>query len=177
MNLTRRGSLIALLGASALAACSSSGSAPPTLTQVVQDLQGLVPVVQGIVATVVAQDPQAIGAATLAKITQLEDSATAALASLSAAVPTLDPAKSVQAVEAYLDAALTALGAALPAAAAAFPVLAPYVPMYDAAVALIQDVVQPYLNGLLTTPVAHAAHRALKAKYTPAQARAILRIR
>lgn len=162
MNLTRRA---ALLSTAALAACT--GTTAPTQAQVLADLQGLIPVLQATLASIVAQAPNSVPPATLAKINQLFAAAQAALANFSSA--------NAMSVEQYLNAILAAIGAALPAAAVAFPALAQYVPIYQAAVSLVTLIIEPYINGLMGTAMAPAVRAA--PMFTADQSRAILHIK
>jgi hypothetical protein len=177
MSITRRqilaGSTVALVAAG----CTATGTLiSPT---VLADLQGLVPTVQAIVSAVTQYDPKLLNATEQQTLASLEASATAALTSLNANTPVTSAATNLQTIDSYLNEALSAIGSALPAAAVAFPELAPFVPMFDAAVALIAGVLEPYINSLITSATpAPAAHHALPpSHYTVAQARLILHIR
>ena len=156
-----------------LAACAGSSVTP---AQIIADAQGLVDTVGQTVAAVVATDPGAISAATQAKLAALGAAATAALKSLSAGMPAGQGAALLQTVDAYLNAALAALGAALPAAAAAFPALAPYIPIYDAGVALVTGVIEPYIASLIPAAPAPAL-KTLGPQVSVPAARARLRIK
>lgn len=140
----------------AVAACA--GTTAATLdAQIVADTNGAVGLAKSVVAAIVGVDPSAL-TASLPSITAAENALTAAMASLSGSTPVATGASTLQTIDGYLNTIMSAVGAALPAAAVAFPTLAPFVPMYDAAVALIVNSLEPYINGLLTNaPVTAAA--------------------
>jgi hypothetical protein len=139
-----------------LAACGSQ-SAATIDAQIVADTNGAVGLAKSVVAAIVGVDPTAL-TASLPSITAAENALTAAMASLSGSTPVATGASTLQTIDGYLNTILSAVGAALPAAAVAFPTLAPFVPMYDAAVALIVNSLEPYINGLLTNaPVTSSA--------------------
>jgi hypothetical protein len=157
----------------AIAACTTAGMT--TEQQVLADVQGLMPVMTDLLEAVVADAPNAIPAATMAKLQTLQAAAQTALTKF-ASLTDVTPGTDLQTIDTYLNAALNAIGAALPTAAAAFPALAPYVPMYDAAVALVENVIEPYLATLIAAPAVRVMH-AVTLHYTPVQARAILKIK
>lgn len=163
--ITRR---IAILGtAAALAACSTD--AQDTQARVLADIKGLIPVTISIIAAITAQAPKAIPSTAVAEINALLASAQTAITDFAS-----NPAASMTTIESYLNAALGAIGSALPGAAAAFPVLAMYIPMYQAAASLVELVIEPYLNTLIPTA---SMRMYATPKYTPDQARAILKIK
>lgn len=173
-----------------LASCAATAGID---AQVMADVQGLESTVGAVLAAVEQYDPTAISGSVGSNLASLENAANAALSSLTSATPVATGATTLQTIDSFLNGALQAIGAALPAASAAFPVLLPFVPMYDAAVALVTGVLEPYINSLLsqiggatttttptpppvtTTPAAVALH-VVHAHFTPRQARAVLRI-
>lgn len=174
MHITRRSALASVI---ALTACSGSSPAV-TDAQIITDTQNLVTTVHAIVVALVTDDPKALTPSQQAQLAMLESSTDAALSSLSASMPVAQAATALQKIDDYLNAALSAIGAALPAASAAYPALAPFVPMYDAAVALVETVLEPYINSLVPTtaikPAARKSLRVLKTHYTAPQARKII---
>lgn len=181
MNLTRRQTGLAFAASlTALLAACGTNSAGLDAT-ILSDVQGLVPATEAIEAALMSYAPNAITPAVQAKIAALETAAIAALNSLTSATPVATAASMLTTIDAYLNAALSAVGAALPAASAAFPALAPFVPMYDAAVALVEGVLEPYINSVITTastmkPAAKMTLHTVKTHFTPAAAREVLHI-
>jgi len=178
MNPTRRSVLViagAAIPASLLAACGTNGTALDA--QVLADAQGLVTVAGTITTAIEQYDPRAFSADVTSQIAQWEDAAKAGLATLSTSTPAATGASKLQVVETDINNVLQAVGVALPIAAAAVPAIAPFVPMYDAAVALL-PIVEAYVNSVVA-PSAVSARVALKpvgAAFSPEQARKVLGI-
>lgn len=164
-------------------ACSSTSTANID-AQALADAQGLLNVTKAMVAAIVQNDPAAFSAAQQAQITASENAAAAAIASLSTSTMAIPGATTLQTVDNDLNGVLQAVGAALPAAAIAFPAIAPFIPEYDAAVALL-PVVENWVNTTIqntqvTTPVVATAApmplKMIKSTYTADQARTLLGI-
>jgi hypothetical protein len=183
--LTRR-ELFAVTSASvgagvALSLLSGCGANAATIdAQALADAQGLVSTTQAIEAALGQYAPNAIPATDEPKIASLEAAAVAALQKLAATTPAPTGASTLQVIDTDINTVLGVIGAALPGAAAAFPPLLPFIPMYDAAVALL-PAIETYVNSVISpaTPVVASlkAAKAIKLAYTPDQARAIMGIR
>lgn len=181
-ELLQIGAGITALGtiAGLLTACATNSAL--ISAQALADAQGLVGVAQAIAAAIVQNDPMALSIPIQAQITAAENAATAAIASLTSSTAAIPGATTLQVIDSDLNTILAAVGAALPAAAVAFPVIAPFVPEYDAAVALL-PAIETWVNGVLasatvTPPKASALAPlpAIKTAYTVAQARALLNV-
>lgn len=167
----------------AMLACSATSTANID-AQALADAQGLLSTTKLMVAAVIQNDPAAFSAAQQAQITASENAASAAIASLSATTLAIPGATTLQTVDTDLNGVLQAVGAALPAASIAFPEIAPFVPEYDAAIALL-PVIENWVNTTIqntqvTTPVVASAAVAplnpIKSTYTADQARNLLGI-
>lgn len=167
----------------AMLACSATSTANID-AQALADAQGLLNTTKLMVAAVIQNDPAAFSAAQQAQITASENAASAAIASLSATTLAIPGATTLQTVDTDLNGVLQAVGAALPAASIAFPEIAPFVPEYDAAIALL-PVIENWVNTTIqntqvTTPVVASAAVAplnpIKSTYTADQARNLLGI-
>jgi hypothetical protein len=161
-----------LLGAAGaiLAACGTGGAL--ISAQALADAQGVVTGAQTIIAAIQQYAPSAISETALANATAAEAAALAALNSLNTATAAQAGATTLQTVDTDIQTVLTAIGAALPAASAAFPVILPFVPMYDAAVALL-PAIETWINSVIQQTTASAL-KPVKAEFTIPQARAIL---
>jgi hypothetical protein len=176
MNPTRR-LFIATTGlgipAFGLVGCGTNAAAIDA--QVLADAQGLVTVAGTITTAIEQYDPKAFSADVTSQIAQWEAAAKAGLATLSTSTPAATGASKLQVVETDINNVLQAVRAVLPIAAAAVPAIAPFVPMYDAAVALL-PIVEAYVNSVVA-PSAVSARVALKpvgAAFSPEQARKVL---
>jgi hypothetical protein len=178
--LTRRNvSVIALCGLPVAAFLASCGANAAMIdAQALADAQGLSSATQALIAAINQYAPNAIKPAVQAEVTTLEASIIASIQSLSTATPAPTGATTLQSVDTALNTVLGAIGAALTTAAPMFPVLLPFVPMYDAAVALL-PALEAYVNSVISPAVAAAPQnraKAIKAHFTPDQARATLGI-
>lgn len=170
--MNRRNLLIAIPSLAILAGCASGGSPAVTPAQVLNNINGAENVAKAIVAAVQLQAPNAISPADMATITTAENALTAATSSLSGVNFSSVSPTTLQQIDAYLNDIFTVVGAVLPVV----PALAVYIPMYDAAVVLITDVIEPYINGLIIPPKASALSplKTIKTRPTTAQAQATL---
>ena len=147
--------------------------------QIVADINGLVPATKSLEAALALYAPNALTPANQATIATLESAAQAGVAALSSTTPVATGATVLQTVEHDINEALSILGAILPTAAVAIPALVPFVAIYDAAVALVTGVLEPYIATLVTPAPAAASTAVLKpitAVYAADQARAKLGI-
>ncbi|MBS0344330.1 MAG: hypothetical protein JSS56_27830, partial [Proteobacteria bacterium] len=151
--------------------------APTIQQQFVTDANGILAESKAIAAAIETNAPGALNAQQQAQIAGWQSAAADALASLSASTPAAAGASKLQVAETALNNALSAIGAALPAAAALYPALAPYVPLYDAAVALLPGL-EAYVNSLVPSSAVAAGKMAapIGGRLSPAQARALLGI-
>jgi hypothetical protein len=174
-NLSRRDLIALLAGSTALTTCANFAAID---AQILADVQGLTPAIASMVTRINSMDPGVISANTMGIVTTLEGAAEAALSSISSVTPAPTGASKVQIIDAYLNAGLEAVGAALPVAAIAFPVLLPMVPMYDAAVAMVIGVIEPFINTFFAKPIVHSALPLLvpSVRFSPAEARSIFNI-
>jgi hypothetical protein len=175
----RQVSVIALCGLPVAALVASCGANAAAIdAQALADAQGLASTSQALIAAVNQYAPGSIPPATQAQITTLEATIIASIKSLSASTPAPAGATTLQTIDADLNTILGAIGTGLTTAAPLFPVLLPFVPMYDAAVALL-PAVEAYVNSVISPAVAAAPLnrvKAIKAHFTPDQARAVLGI-
>lgn len=165
----------AILALGAVAACSSASSPAITPAQVEADITGAENVAKATVAAIQAQAPNAISPATMATLVTAETALTAATASLSGVNFSTVNTSTLQQIDGYLNDVFSVVGAVLPTV----PALAVYIPMFDAAVVLVTDVIEPYINGLITTPPAAKTTAPLKTigdRPSPAQARVTLHV-
>lgn len=174
--------LVTLL-AFGLLACSTVPTANID-TQALADAQGLLSTSEAIVAAIELNDPAAFSTAQKAQITASENAASAALGQLSTGTLAITGAVSLQQVDTDINTVLSAVGAALPAASIAFPALAPFIPEYDAGVALL-PVIEAWVNTTIEntqvmTPVVAAdvaPLKPIKTPYSADQARKLLGIK
>lgn len=159
----------ALIPAAMVAACGNGASAATIDTQVLADATGVVNGVSTVATQVNQLSPGKVSASVIAGLT----AAKGLVSSLVASTPALAGATTLQTVDNYISAALTALAAVLPAAAAAFPVLAPAIAVVDGAIALLPGI-EAWVNPLITQTTAVAAAAPvppIAQTLTPAQAR------
>lgn len=163
--------------AAALAACTTAGVS--VYQQVLADLQGMVPELGDIFSAIQTLSPKAFTQQQAAQITSALDLAGKLLASLSANTPAPTAAQTIETIESEVNTVLRDFGAVLPGAAAAFPALAPYIPIYDAVVALLPGI-ELWVNQVIgvVPPAASAAPpvQPIQSRFTPDQARARLGI-
>lgn len=158
MNTTRRQMLVntAILAPLAgLVACNTPSTAATVSAQALADAQGLVPVVQAVVAAINQYAPGMISPTVQTQITAAEQAAIAGLQSLSTSTSAMTGAATLQNVDAAINAILSAIGAALPAASILAPVLTQFVPMYDAAVAIV-PAIEAWINSVIAPSAAKA---------------------
>lgn len=167
-----------------LLACSGTSTANIN-AQALADAQGLLSTSEAIVSAIELNNPSAFTATQQAQIAASENAASAALTQLSTGTQAITGAMSLQQVDNEINVILTAVGAALPAASAAFPALAPFVPEYDAAVALL-PAIETWVNTTIqntqvtNTPVSTSVVMPLtpiKSQYSADQARKLLGIK
>jgi hypothetical protein len=178
MNSFTRRDLAAFSGLTGLLASCSGMTTAQIDAQILADAQGLDSASGALMSAFTQYDPNAISPALQAKINGAAAAASAALTSLQNDATIAAGTGKLQTIDIYINDVLKAIGAALPVASVLFPVLLPFVPMYDAGVALLTGVVEPYLNTILTPPVVAkpaVAYR-VKAHYSPQQARSVLGI-
>lgn len=177
MFTTRRGTFAGLGAVTALAFLARCGAQNGMLdAQILADVQGLQQSTAALEAALQQYAPNALSAAQKQQIANLQAAVVAALGALTSTTPAPKGASALQTADADISQILAALGAALPLAAQSFPALAPFIPIFDAAVAIV-PIVEAYVNTLTTTSAASAVVlRPLKKSYEPNAARAILNI-
>jgi hypothetical protein len=155
--MNRRNLLVSAGPLLVLAACSSTSTNPATSPQqILLDITGAVSTAKALVATVVATSPKAINTSTMTVITATENSLTAAVSSLSTANLFTAGLSTLQTIDADLNTVLSTIGAVIPVLSATFPAVAALAPGYDAAVAIVEDVLEPYINSLVPSTTASA---------------------
>ena len=180
-NTTRRG-LIYIGGLGAMAATmlalTRCGAQNATVdAQALADAKGLQAATANLENALVQYAPTALNDDQKAKIATLEAAVVAGLQSLTTSTPAAAGATTLQTIDSDLNQVLAAIGAALPGAALAIPALAPFVPIFDAAVAVL-PVIEAYVNSVIPAAAAAATQPvgALNSKYSVVTARSILRI-
>jgi hypothetical protein len=142
----------ALIPAAMVAACGNGATAATIDTQVLADATGIVNGVSTVAAQVNQLSPGKISASVIAGLA----AAKGLVSSLAASTPALAGATTLQTVDNYISAGLTALAAVLPAAAVAFPILDGAIPIIDGAIALLPGI-EAWVNPLITQVTAVSA--------------------
>lgn len=177
MSITKRrlaAGLFSLPLVALLARCGTNNAAIDA--QILADAQGLQQSTAALEAALQQYAPNALTPAQTQQIGNLQAAVVAALGALTSATPAPQGATALQTADADISQIMSAIGAALPAAAQGIPALAPFIPIYDAAVAII-PIIEAYVNTVIVpTTASAAALRPLKKSYSPAAARAILQI-